>query len=170
MSWRPSALKVSGGGCSGVRSRRIQGGCSLGKPWLRPRFVPPEGLGAPQVSKERDRDKREPALYWRIVLAHCIGALARVLRIILLEDALPIPMCFIGRKTLRFVLLLFQAGEKVLTPALHCSNDCCIAAIVVARCLYVCPTRNAEQSWNFSWHPQQRWRRYRGTIGSVRRL
>src|SRR5215207_6703392 len=62
----------------------------------------------------------------------------------------------IGRKALRFVLLCSRLVKKVLTPALHCSNYCCAAVIIVEWCESVCTSRHAEQPWYSSWHPQ-RW-------------
>src|SRR5919112_4119996 len=62
----------------------------------------------------------------------------------------------IGRKALRFVLLCSRLVKKVLTSALHCSNYCCAAVIIVERCGSVCTSHHAEQPWYSSWHPQ-RW-------------
>jgi hypothetical protein len=66
-------------------------------------------------------------------LAHCIGALARVLRIILLVSqnhtfggCAANPNMLHRSKSIKICFALFQAGEKVLTPALHCSNHCCV--------------------------------------------
>ena len=60
----------------------------------------------------------------------------------------------IGRKALRFVLLCSRLVKKVLTSALHCSNYCCAAVIIVEWCGSVCTSRHAEQPWYSSWHPQ----------------
>src|SRR5215213_2197280 len=59
-------------------------------------------------------------------------------------------------RSIKICFALFQAGKKVLTSALLCSNYCCAAVIIVEQCGSVCTSRPAEQPWYSSWHPQ-RW-------------
>src|SRR5215218_278658 len=53
-------------------------------------------------------------------------------------------------KSIKICFALFQVGKKVLTSALHCSNYCCAAVIIVERCGSLCTSHHAEQPWNSS--------------------
>src|ERR671921_2979810 len=76
----------------------------------------------------------------------------------------------IGRKALRIVLLCSRLVKKVLTSALHCSNYCYAAVIIVERCGSVCVPRTTLNNRGTPAGTGKGGRRYRATRGSVRRL